>query len=310
MRALLRRTGRIRCPPLWAAGNCRPLLLRIHVSLSAILHGSLLGSGKLKELELLWWTSLKNRSTVEAPWPASCHQFRTHLGFGLLAQSASAINHSAPVWPPYYHGFRRPDCWSRWWWSQGFESRPRPALSSSARCPAIPNGEPFIAIDVPKGSAASDDSPAHARDILIRLRSFKGLRRLTRLLRALTARVRSARLASTLACAAVVWARALEWEDSDRPGGVSRIVSLGVTSAGSGSRPVEVAATPIWLMNCCLSCHRGFRGTSDEPGTHRASVRRTNGERREARKRDDRRSLAIGWPPGDEVKERRRSAWF
>jgi hypothetical protein len=61
---------------------------------------------------------------------------------------------------------------------------------------------------------------------------------------------------------------------------------LGVTSAGAGSRPVGAAPTPTWLMNCCVPCHGGFGGTSDEPGTSQASVRWTNCERREARKRD------------------------
>src|SRR5262245_50530890 len=46
VRALRRWTGRTRNPPLCAASNCRSLLLRIHVPLSAILHGSLLRSGK------------------------------------------------------------------------------------------------------------------------------------------------------------------------------------------------------------------------------------------------------------------------
>src|SRR5262245_21616786 len=54
------------------------------------------------------------------------------------------------------------------------------------------------------------------------------------------------------------------------------------------------APTPTWLMNCCVPCHGGFGGSSDEPGTSQASVRWTNYERREARKRNDRRSLAIG----------------
>src|SRR5262245_46821223 len=70
----------------------------------------------------------------------------------------------------------------------------------------------------------------------------------------------------------------------DRPG-VSPDRLLGVTNAGAGSRPVGAAPTPTWLMNCCVPCHGGFG---------EASVRWTNCERREARKRDDRRSLAIG----------------
>jgi hypothetical protein len=40
--------------------------------------------------------------------------------------------------------------------------------------------------------------------------------------------------------------------------GCPRIVCWGVTSAGLGSRPVEVAATPIWLMNCCATLAETF----------------------------------------------------
>src|SRR5262249_44670011 len=79
----------------------------------------------------------------------------------------------------------------------------------------------------------------------------------------------------------------------DRPG-VSPGSSLGGDECWCGEPAGRAAPTPTWLMNCCVPCHGGFGGTSDDPGTRQASVRWTNCERREARKRDDRRSLAIG----------------
>jgi hypothetical protein len=166
-----------------------------------------------------------------------------------------------------------------------------PALSSSPRCPAIPNGEPFHRDWRTEGSAALDDSPAHARDIVIRLRSFKGLRRLTRSLACTCPRVRSARGSQARLLVRLSFDPRIGGKRMVTGRNVPRIVSWGVTSVGG--EPAGRGCTYTDMVNELLpsvSSRRWWfvRRTGNE--IERPDERR----RREMRKRDDRRSLAIG----------------